>query len=84
MTSSTVSLPGGLSLRRVHAPDDAEERLELRLVERPGEEGPGDVTLLSLRLADAVALANAILELTGGRLLPFPARPAPAPEGGAA
>ena len=74
-------LPEVLSLLRVQAAGP-EERFVLRRVERPGDRDPE--TLLAVSPATAVALAKAILELTGGRVLPFPSRPAPAPAGGAA
>lgn len=82
MTATFVTLPDGLSLHRVEDPGTLEERFELRLVERAGESGPR--TLASLRPATASALAGAILGLSGGRVLPFPSRPAPEPSGGAA
>lgn len=75
-----VRVSDGLEVRRVRFVDSGEERLVLRRVTRFPDGGIRARTLGGFRLETAVEVADALVALADGKVLPFPS----SPRGGAA
>ena len=75
-----VRVSDGLEVRRVRFVDSGEERVVIRRVTRFPDGGIRARTLGGFRLETAVEVADALVALADGKVLPFPS----SPRGGAA